>query len=175
MNNNLGMKEHILAALRGEFDRWQELLASMSEEEITARQLPSDLSIKDVVAHLREWQRRTVARVEAARFNREPLYPEWPTGPSPDSEAATEQTNAWIHATYLHSPWSEVYKNWSEGFENLLKLSQGLSEEDMLEKDYPWLKGYPLYMILVSTYSHHHIEHYPNLVAWLKDHGKVSV
>ena len=45
-------KEHILTALRDQFNRWEELLASMSEEQITAPHLPSDWSIKDVIAHL---------------------------------------------------------------------------------------------------------------------------
>lgn len=158
------MKEHILAGLRDEFDCWQELLAGMSEEQITAPRLPSGLSIKDVVAHLRAWQQRTYARLEAARLGRNPEYPDWPTGLDPDSEAATEQTNAWIQKTYLRYTWSEIHKNWKEGFENLLKLGEGLSEEDLFEKDYPWLGGYPLYMILVSSYAHHHVEHYLPLV-----------
>lgn len=48
MNN----KGEILAALREELDRWEELLDGMSEEQITARRLPSGLSLKDVIAHL---------------------------------------------------------------------------------------------------------------------------
>jgi hypothetical protein len=51
----MNMKQHILAALREEFNRWEDLLASMSEEQITAPHLPSHWSIKDVIAHLRAW------------------------------------------------------------------------------------------------------------------------
>ena len=38
------MKQHILAALSEEFNRWEELLAGMSEAQITAPQLPSNWS-----------------------------------------------------------------------------------------------------------------------------------
>ncbi len=48
----MNMKQHILAAVREAFDRWQEPLASVSEEQITALLLPSIWSIKDVMAHL---------------------------------------------------------------------------------------------------------------------------
>lgn len=169
----MDMKDHILSALRDEFERWEGLLAGMSEQEITARRLPSDLSIKDVLAHLWAWQQRSIARLEAACLNRDPQYPEWATGLDPDSEASTEQANAWIHEAYLNQPWEAVHQNWKEGFDKFLQLGADLSEEDLLEKDYPWLGGYALYMILVSSYSHHRIEHYLPLVAWLQEHGRV--
>jgi len=68
-------KQQILTTLREDFSRWEELLASMSEEQITAPQLPSNLSIKDVIAHLRAWQQRSIARLEAAVLNRNPSFP----------------------------------------------------------------------------------------------------
>ncbi len=68
----MNMKQHILAAVREEFDRWEELLASLSEEQITALLLLSIWSIKDVMAHLMAWQQRYIARVQAARL---PLPP----------------------------------------------------------------------------------------------------
>lgn len=42
------MKDHILVALREPFDNWQELLASLGEEQITAPRFDLDWSIKDV-------------------------------------------------------------------------------------------------------------------------------
>jgi hypothetical protein len=53
---NVKDKQQILAALREEFRGWQEVLAGMSEEEITTPHLPAGLSVKDVIAHLRAWQ-----------------------------------------------------------------------------------------------------------------------
>ena len=78
------MKQHILAALSEEFNAWEELLTSMSEEQITTPPLPSDLSIKDVIAHLWVWQQRSVARLEAALLDREPEFPGWPAELDPD-------------------------------------------------------------------------------------------
>ena len=56
----MNMKDHILTALREQFNRWEKLLASMSDEQITAPHLPSNWSIKDVIAHLRAWQQRSI-------------------------------------------------------------------------------------------------------------------
>ena len=90
------MKRHILTALREEFNRWEELLAGMSDEQITTPHLPSNWSIKDEIAHLRAWQQRSIARLEAALLNREPEFPKWLPELDPDSEGNTDQTNAWI-------------------------------------------------------------------------------
>jgi len=76
--------------LKEEFNRWEELLAGMSEEQISASHLPSNLSIKDVIAHLRAWQQRSVARLEAALLNREPEFPNWPAELDPNSEGEHE-------------------------------------------------------------------------------------
>jgi hypothetical protein len=45
------MKEHTLAALKEQFNRWQELLKNLSEEQITSPRFDYDWSIKDVIAH----------------------------------------------------------------------------------------------------------------------------
>lgn len=170
----MNMKEHVLAALREEFNRWEELLANMSEEQITTPLLPSNLSTKDVIAHLRTWQQRSIARLEAALFNREPEFPKWLAELDPDSEGSTDQTNAWIYETYREQPWSKVHQNWREGFLRFLELGAAFSEEDLLEKGYPWLKGYPIAIVLLSSYSHHQVEHLEPLLAWLREHGNLK-
>ena len=42
-------ERQIIAVLKEEFNRWEDVLAGLSEEQITARQLPANLSIKDVI------------------------------------------------------------------------------------------------------------------------------
>lgn len=68
----MNMKGHILAALREQSERWEELLVSLSEEQITAPRFDLDWSIKDVVAHLWAWQQISIARMEAGAHDRAP-------------------------------------------------------------------------------------------------------
>ena len=169
----MNMKEHILTALREQFDRWEELLASISEEQINAPLLPSEWSIKDVIAHLRDWQQRSIARMEAALFNREPEFPVWLAGVDPELEANTDQVNAWIFENHRNQPWLKVYRDWSEGFLRFLESGEGISEKDLLDSSrYPWLKGYPLAYILLASYDHHQ-EHYEKLLLWLQEQKQV--
>ncbi len=169
------MKQHILTALSEELDRWEGLLAGLSEQQLTASLQPSAWSIKDVIAHLMAWQQRSMARLEATVLNRQPEFPKWVTDLDPDSEASPDQTNAFIYETYREQSWSTVHQNWKEGFLQFLELGEALSEEDLLEKEIPDLKGYPLYMVLVSSYAHHHIEHLEPLLAWLRQHGTMKM
>lgn len=166
-------KKQIITMLKAEFNRWEELLAGMSEEQITAPHLPSNLSIKDVIAHLRAWQQRSVARLEAALLNREPEFPRWPAELDPESEDA-DRTNAWIYETYREQPWSSVHRDWREGFLRFLELGEAIPEKDLLAAGrYPWLEGRPLSFILLASYEHHHEDHLEPLLAWLRQHGNM--
>ena len=170
-------KQHILTTLRAEFNRWEQLLASLSEEQITAPQLPADWSIKDVIAHLRAWQQRSIARLEAALLNREPEFPKWPAELDPDSEGATEHINAWIYETYRDQPWSSVHRDWREGFLRFLELGEAIAEKDLLDAGrYPWMEGQPLAFILQASYEHHqeHEEYLEPVLARLRQHGNMQ-
>ena len=165
----MNMKEHILAALREQFTRWEELLASLTDEQITAPHLPSDRSTKDDIAHLRAWQQRSIARLEAATHNREPEFPLWLPGLDPDSEGNTDATNAWIYETYRDLPWSRVHRDWRGGFLRFLELGEGIPEIELLDGSrYPWLNGLPLAAVLLGSYDHHR-EHLDELLAWLQE------
>jgi hypothetical protein len=168
-------KQRILTTLRKEFTSWEELLTTLDEEQITAPNLPSDMSIKEVIAHLRAWQQISIARMEAVLLDKEPDYPEWPTeDPDPDSEDEIDQINDWISKTYQDKPWSDVHRLWREGFLRLLELGEAVPERDLLDTGkYPWLKGYSPLGILQASYEHHD-EHLTSLPDRLR-HGGDSV
>jgi|GEM_PF-362851 len=165
-------KQQVLTTLREEFNRWEELLAALDEEQITAPNLPSNMSIKDVIAHLRAWQQISIARMEAVLLDKGPDYPEWPTeDPDPDSEDAINQINDWISRTYQETTWPDVHRLWREGFLRFLELGEAVPERDLLDTEkYPWLKGYSPLGILQASYEHHD-EHLTSLLDCLRHEG----
>ncbi len=166
------MKEHILSALEEQIARWDEQLASMGEAQISAPLLPSNWSTKDVINHVRTWQRRTITRIEAGLNDRPPEFPQWIPGVDPEEDAATDQVNDWIYRTNRDLPWPEVHQSWRAGYLRLLDLAQGISERDLLDPSrYPWMQGNPLALVLLATYDHHQ-EHLDKLRAWLQDQEK---
>jgi hypothetical protein len=166
----MNMKEHILAALREQFNRWEALLASLSDEQINTPLLPSHWSVKDGIAHLWAWQQRSIARMEAGVGDQEPEFPQWHPGLDPDSEGNTEVINDWIYKTYRNQPWLQVHQDWKVGFQRFLTLGEAVPEKNLLDSGrYRWLAGHPLAFILVASYDHHQ-EHLEKLLAWLDSH-----
>lgn len=163
-------KKQILERLKEEFNRWEEVLASLSEAQITGAQLPPDLSIKDVITHLWAWQQLSIARMEAAVHGREPDFRLWPAEFDPDHDQ--EQINAWIRDTYGEKPWPDVHADWRTGFLHLLELGEAIPEADLMQPGrYPWLGAYRLYDVLEGSYGHHHEEHLEPLLDWLRQDG----
>jgi len=168
----MNMKGHILAALREQLDTWEELLASLKEEQITAPHFDFEWSIKDVMAHLWAWQQISIARMEAGVNDREPELPKWIVDSIENWEDDSNQVNALTFERNHEKSWSEIHKNWKDGFLRFLDLGNKISERDLLDGDrFPWLKGYSLAFILVASYDHHQ-EHLEKLRDWLKQHKK---
>ena len=144
-------------ALRDEFDRWDTLLAGLHEAQVTAPEFAENWSIKDMVAHLWDWQQRSIARLEAALHDREPIYPAWPTQFDPEAEGQPHDLNAWLYEQHRDQPWPSVYQNWRTGFLRVLELVEAIPQEDLLAVGrYPWLEGYVLLDVLRGTCEHHH-------------------
>jgi len=169
-------KQQVLTTLQAEFNRWEELLAGMTEEQLTIPLLPSHWSTKDVIAHLWAWQQRSIARLEAALHNKEPEFPKWPADLDPEPGGQPHQVNEWIYQSYREEPWSSVHRDWREGFLRFLELGEAIPEEDLSEPGrYPWLAGQPLSFILQASYEHHHVDHLEPLLAWSGQHGKRKI
>lgn len=167
-------KSEMLTLLKDEFDRWEELLKSLTVEQITAPNFLSNWSIKDILAHLMAWQSRSIARLEAVKLNRDPEFPHWPAQLDPDLVDNPDQVNAWIQRTYREDPWLAIHRSWSAGFQHFLELGQAIPEADLLDpQKYPWMQGQPLMVILQSSYDHHHLEHLEPLLAQLRHSGMI--
>lgn len=166
-------KAQFITVLREEFQRWEELLSSVNEAQMTTPLTPSTWSVKDLIAHLRAWQQVSIARMEAALLNREPEMPGWLAGLDPDSESNLDSYNDRIYQANRNQPWSEVYRAWRDGFLLFLELAEAIPEENLMEAGkYPWLKGYPLSAVLHGSYEHHHIDHLEPLIL-LRQNGKL--
>lgn len=161
-------KNQLLKLLREEFGRWEEFLTGLSEGQLTAGQLADNYSIKDVLAHLWAWQQRSVARMEAAVADKEPVFPQWPEDLDVNSEADLDRINDWIYQANRETPWSAVYAGWRNNYLHFVELIEKVPEKDLLEPGrYSWLGDYPLAVIVQSSYEHHHEEHFGPLLASL--------
>lgn len=164
----MNMKAHILAAMREQLNDWEELLASLSREQITSPRYDAGWSIQDVLAHCWGWQQISIARMTAAASNREPEFPVWLAELPGDWEENADQTNAWFYDHLHGKPWSDVFRMWKEGYLLLLDISECIAEKDLLDAEkFTWLNGYSPAFVLVASYDHHQ-EHYEKVTASLQ-------
>lgn len=164
-------KAQILAGLSDIFRHWQDLLSRLSDEQVHAPLLPSDWTVKDVLAHLWAWQQVSVARMQAALQGTQPVFPTWWEMFAPDPDADVDRTNAWIFEANRDKPWTMVFADWKEQFEGYIELTRQVPEEDLLQLGrYPWMGSYALSASSMGSLEHHE-EHLEVLLAWLEEHG----
>lgn len=163
-------KRELLAMHESEFETWERLLASLSIAQITDRLLPNGWSVKDTVAHLGAWQKRTVARLEAALNGHEPRFPEWPVElDDEESREAVDRANAWIFETHRDRPWTDVHQGWRKGFLHFLELLRAIPESDLRpDAKLAWVAEYQLLDGQPGSYDYHHAEHRGPLEAWIR-------
>ena len=151
----------LLAQLSSENEGWESLLVEIGEDRMDEPGVAGAWSIKDVVAHLVAWRRRTVGRLEAvARGQAEPEH-EWPADLHEDDEI-----NAWFHERDRNKSVRETLAESRRVFEQLTSAI-GKLPEDALDDParFPWMEGTPL--TGATLFGHFHTEHEADMRAYL--------
>lgn len=165
-------KQQVLEIARAEFERWEAMLAGLSEAELMAKELDGGWSIKDMLAHLKGWQELSILRLEAGQYGVEPVRPNWPAEFDLETESNVDETNGWLVRVHQDWSWSGVYEVWRYGYLRFLALGEAIPEAQLLEKkQYDYAEeGYSLADSLIFSAAHHQ-EHREALVAWFAEGG----
>jgi hypothetical protein len=154
-------KTQLLAELNDENAYWQALLDDIGEANMTQPEVAGGWSIKDIVAHITGWRRRTVRRFQAALHHEPDFPPLWPSELQEDDEI-----NAWIYEANRDRPLADVLSDSREVFQQLVDVIAAFSDDELQDlQRIEWLEGEPLSGKFV--FSHFHEEHEPDMRAWL--------
>src|SRR5215470_14413811 len=118
-------KAQLLRDLHSEQASWEALLRDIGEDHMTQPEVAGGWSIKDIVAHLTGWRRRTVGRFQAALRDEPPPPPPWPPHLQTDDEI-----NAWIYAAYQDRTVSDVLLDSRTVFQQLVETLDAFPEAD---------------------------------------------
>lgn len=155
-------KAQLLDLVRSGYAAFEDLLAPLSEAQLTTPGVNGDWSIKDVLVHLATWQQRADIRVQAALRNT-----------APDQEPITndEEMNRFNDETFAQNrqrPLAEVQNDFRTSYQQLLADAEALSENDLFDSDrFPWMKGTAIWQLLEGDTYGHYDEHKPPIEAWL--------
>ncbi len=155
-------KSELLNGLQEEYQQWEALLDQIGPARMDQPGVTGHWSIKDIVAHLTGYRRRTVARLQAAQRGEPDPPPPWPAHLQPDDEI-----NAWIYESNHGRSVREVLDESHQVFQQLLAAIEGLPDEVLMDPQHylPWLEGNPFSP--AGIFAHFHDEHEPDMRAWL--------
>lgn len=157
-------KKQLLAELQSEQAAWLALLDEIGEENMTQPEVAGGWSIKDIVAHITGWRRRTVNRFRAALDPSTDMIALWPAELHEDDEV--DEINAWIYKVNRDRPLADVLNDSHEVFQQLVAEVSALSDEQLnAPQRLPWFEGERLTGAFL--FGHFHEEHEPDMRAWL--------
>jgi len=150
-------KHQLISQLLAVFASWEEFLAGIDEDEMDVQPQPGRYSISEVLSHLHAWQQVSIARLEAALFNKDPSFPEWLGSADPSYvEDHLDEFNARIQEIHHAESWSTRHREWSEGFLGFIKLAESIPASMMFDSErYSWLGGNALAAVLDGSRVHH--------------------
>src|SRR3989442_9119533 len=152
-------KAQLVSELKQENADWQALLDDIGEAHMTQPEVAGGWSIKDIVAHLTGWRRRSVRRFQALLHHEPDFSPPWPKELREDDEI-----NAWIYDANRDRPLAEVLSESREVFQQLLETLAAFSEEEL--QDLRRLLGLEAEQVSGSLFfAHFHQEHEPDMRA----------
>ena len=163
ITDSTAYKAQFLDDLRDEQARWETLLQDIGEEHMTQPGVAGDWSIKDIVAHLTSWRRRSVGRFQAALRHEPTPPPPWPPELQTDDEI-----NAWFYAADRDRPLADVLRESREVFDQLAATLGAFPAADLLDPArFPWLGAEDFPLTGAALFGHFHEEHEPDMRAWL--------
>ena len=145
-------KAQILSESRKEHDALDQLLETLTPEQMTCPGVLGEWSVKDVLAHLYEWEQMVLRWYEAGKRG------ETPAVPSEDYKwSQLPALNQHIFETYRDQPLNEMLAMYRESHRKVMETIERLSEEDLFAPGlYPWMNKNALASYLTSCTSSHY-------------------
>jgi len=162
-------KSELLNWLQEEYEQWEAFLGQIDPARMDQPGVAGHWSIKDIVAHLTDWQPRLIARLRAAQRSEPEPPPPWPAHLQTDDEI-----NAWIYEANRTRSVREVLDESYRVFQQLLAVIEGLPEDVRIETIQS-SSGRAYHLVWLGDqrfpagefFDHFHDDHEPDVRAWL--------
>jgi len=151
-----------ITATRAELDA---VIAPLSDAQMIEPGAEAALSVKDLLAHVSWWERRTLRALEyAARGEQPPKL-----AAEGEGEAGVNRVNAATFQANRQRPLDDVCAEYACSGHDLLTALEGYSEADLFDEGgFTRILEFPaLYLIAGDTYLHYP-DHVASIRAWLE-------
>jgi hypothetical protein len=149
-------KAALVSQITGSRARLQAAIDAFDDSEAVEPVLADGWSVKDVMAHVAEWELYVVRRIEARRRGEMPEV--WAT-----NEGETDAVNARLFGQNKDRSLAEVQRFYNDAHEQVLAVIESMSEADLLDDSKredvigPWRS--PVWMHIGGNTFWHYVEH----------------
>ncbi len=156
-------KSAILDRLQTERRRLEQLLSQLSETEMVQPGAVSEWSVKDVLAHLADWEAHMLVWLEKARCG------EKVESPDPGLKwNQWDKFNARVYEAHKDQPLDEVQKYFQDTHEQFMAMVESMPEEEMLERGRYAFIGKGMVYTWLGYYAAHDAWGKTEIRKWLK-------
>lgn len=157
-------KTQLLEDMETEYKALEQLLAGLSSERMIQPGIVGEWSVRDVLAHLLEWQQMVLRWHAAGLKGKAVAIPAEGL-----SWAQIPELNQRIYEKHCARPLADIQKEFKASHKKMLSTIQGLSEEELFTRGhYAWTKNNTLGTYFVSCTSSHYLWARTNLKKGLK-------
>jgi len=146
-------KNRLLETIQIERSALEGFLAELTAAQMTQPGIVGEWSVKDVLAHLIEWEHMVLSWYSAGLQGKVPVTPaegfNW---------AQLPQLNRQIYEKHRDRALADIQKEFKSSFKKMLSTIRSLSEEDLFTRGrFAWTKNNTLGAYFISsTSSHYH-------------------
>lgn len=155
-------KSELVEALEDGRQELVEMLQDLPDEEMLKPGVCGEWSIKDILAHLTQWEGQTVTLLfQASQSERKPTTAHF------GKETIDEVNQRWYEAS-RERQLERVWEDWIAVRKQMIRRVGDWSEKDLNDPQrYPWLNGKPLAQIIADNTFEHDDEHADGIREWL--------
>lgn len=145
-------KDQLLTAMRAEHDGLEQALTALTPEQLTTTSPITQWAIKDVLAHIFEWEQMCLSWYRTGLKGITPAIPgegfKWSQLPA---------LNRQIYEKHRDRPLDEVLKDFRGSYRQMMKTVPEISEHDLFTPGrYAWTKTTTLGAYFISATSSHY-------------------
>jgi hypothetical protein len=155
-------KSELLNWLQAEYQQWEAFLDQIGPARMDKPGVAGHWSIKDIIAHLTDWQPWLMARLQAAQRGEPEPPPPWPAQLQTDDEI-----NAWIYEANRGRSVRAVLDESQRVFQQFLAVIEGLPDDILIEPAYHIVRLGGQRFSASEFFDHFHDDHEPDVRAWL--------
>ena len=145
--------------------RLDQALSHLEESQMSIPGVESDLSVKDILAHISAWERKMSQWLEESAAGKVPHRPA--PGFTWDD---LDTVNLQIYEENKEKPLNEVLSEYHDSYQESLKIVKAFPEDDLIDPNhFEWRVGDPLWHMVGGNTFWHYEEHESSIRKWIKE------